>query len=391
MWRKLLFFGVLYFVQGAALAYVVNFQKPYLSAQGVSKETLGVFTSLLLLPFILKVVLGYISDRFPLGGWGARKPYMVGGLLLFAACYFSLAYIQPGQNFLLFAAITWLASLGLAWFDTCADGWAVDSAQESEQSAVQAAMIGGKSFGLVTMSAVFGLFGLRFGFQAIFILLGIVSSCVLLVVLLATYKPLHIKRVEFIRSPKDFLQAFYLFFALYAIIYSIGSFGTDGLLTLFLSEARDAGTLQLGFFGMWRGSGALIGAIVFALLTSRIGLPKSQKIALVLLGAGSFLPLTQLSMTPLAVVWGIVWGFQETAFVTVAMRMAQGRWAATLFAGAMIFSNLGTSVGEGLGAPLVPSIGFEGVFTMFAVFGWASLLFVGRVLKLLAPVAAKAD
>ncbi|NJM09943.1 MAG: hypothetical protein HC883_03370, partial [Bdellovibrionaceae bacterium] len=54
MWRKLLFFCLLYFIQGAALAYVINFQKPYLAGQGIPKETIGLFTSLLLIPFIAK-------------------------------------------------------------------------------------------------------------------------------------------------------------------------------------------------------------------------------------------------------------------------------------------------------------------------------------------------
>ena len=57
--------------------------------------------------------------------------------------------------------------------------------------------------------------------------------------------------------------------------------------------------------------------------------------------------------------------------------MATGiRLAATLFALGMICSNLGTSIGEALGAPLVPQIGYSGVFVMFALICWASLTLV---------------
>ena len=66
-WQKLSFFASLYFVQGAAFAYAVNFQKPYLTGRGLDMGTVGFLTSVLLLPFILKIFLGMLSDRVPLG------------------------------------------------------------------------------------------------------------------------------------------------------------------------------------------------------------------------------------------------------------------------------------------------------------------------------------
>ena len=131
---NLFFFAALYFVQGAALAYVVNFQKPYLLVQGIDKTTMGIFTGLLLVPFILKVFLGLLSDRVPLGRFGSRRPYMVIGLLLFAASYASISQVEPGKHFFIFASLSFIASLGLALFDTCADGWAIDVASREDES-----------------------------------------------------------------------------------------------------------------------------------------------------------------------------------------------------------------------------------------------------------------
>ena len=379
MWRKLLFFSLLYFVQGAALAYVINFQKPYLAGQGISKQAIGVFTGLLLIPFIAKVLLGFVSDRFPLGHWGKRKPYMIFGLLLFAACYFAVSFVRPGDHFILFASLTWLASLGLAWFDTCADGWAVDVASDAEQSNVQAAMVAGKSLGLICMSAIFGLLGLRYGFSMIFWIMAGLAVLVIPMVLLAKHQPRQGSGL--MHGWHDLLKPIYILFASYAIVYSIASFGTDGILTLFMSEEKGASTLDLGFFGMWRGGGALIGALAFAIVRPRIGMRGSLICALLILGGACLLPLLDLPSSVGAVLWGTAWGFQETAFVTLAMRFAVGPWAATLFAGSMIFSNLGTSLGEGLGTPLVPSIGFEGVFIMFACLAWAAIIFVPKLTK----------
>lgn len=381
MWRKLLFFSLLYFVQGAALAYVVNFQKPYLSGQGISKETLGIFTSLLLIPFIGKVFLGYLSDRFPIGRWGGRKPYMLLGLGIFASCYFTLAHISPETEFLTFAILTWLASLGLAWFDTCADGWAVDVASENEQSRIQAAMIAGKSAGLILMSGAFGVLALQFGFSVIFKVMASLAFIIALIVALVPHRGRSQSEHVFVQDWRGLFQTFYVFFAIYAVVYSIASFGTDGLMTLHLSEVHHASAFRIGIFGMWRGLGALLGAIGFGIFSSKFGLKRAQQLALIVLGGACLLPLSGWADKDVAVLWGIAWGFQETAFVTLAMRFAQGRWAATLFAGSMIFSNLGTSIGEALGSPLVPQMGFNGVFVMFAVLAWSSQIFLPQVFK----------
>ncbi len=381
MWRKLLFFSMLYFVQGAALAYIVNFQKPYLAANGVSKEALGLFTGLLLIPFIVKVGLGYVSDRFPVGRWGSRKPYMVIGLTLFASAFFATSFVDPGKNFFAYASLVWLASLGLAWFDTCADGWAVDTSAGHEHGSVQASMIAGKSLGLVTMSALFGFLAMRHGFGIIFQLIAGLAAVVLAIVLFVPHSAPVKKSGALVKGWASLLKDYYVFFALFAVVYATASFGTDGLLTLHLSETTGASSVEVGFFGMWRGGGALLGAVLFALLNPRLGNKPTQFLALFMLGLGCGIPLLGWPAPVAALVWGAAWGFQETAFVTLAMRFAEGRWAATLFAGAMIFSNIGNSLGEGLGAPLVPRIGFEGVFLMFAALAWMSAAFIPKIYK----------
>jgi len=371
MWRKLLFFCLMYFIQGAALAYVISFQKPFLVGRGVSKEAVGLFTGLLLLPFVFKIGLGWISDRWPLGRMGSRKPYMLGGLLLFGVCYGLLSGVDPGERFMHFALLSWLASFGLAWFDTCADGWAVDVAKADEQSRLQAAMIAGKSLGLILMSFAFGHLVLRHGFQAVFILLAALAVLMWLTICLVHFE--NVRTAERVSGIRDLLRGGFLFFAAFGVMYSVASFGNDGLLTLHLSEVFNLSPVQIGYFGMMRGAGALVGAVSYALLCPRIGRIRGQYLALLLLGAGCLLPLTPIPVDPRSVLWGVCWGFQETAYVTLAMQMSQGRWAATIFATAMIFSNAGTALGEAMAAPLVPQLGYEAVFFLFAVIAWLSI------------------
>jgi hypothetical protein len=60
---RLSMFGMLYFVQGSALAYFRNFQKPYLYSLNVDPDVIGLLTSILLLSFPILWGLFRKSER----------------------------------------------------------------------------------------------------------------------------------------------------------------------------------------------------------------------------------------------------------------------------------------------------------------------------------------
>ncbi len=385
-WQKLSFFALLYFVQGAAFAYLVNFQKPYLMEKGLTKDSIGLFTSLLLIPFILKVFLGMLSDRVPLGRWGARKPYMLIGLGLFALGYSSLPEVDPSLHFVEFALFSFLASIGLALFDTCCDGWAIDVAIEEEQSSVQAAMVAGRSLGFIAASIGFGGLALHYGYGAVFYTLAVMAMTVAGVVVIVKHRPMDGGQLEPIENVdrshfRQWLRPEYLLFAAYGVIYSIASFGTDGLLTLHLAETKMAGVLELGVFGTGRGVGALVGAYMFARFAQKYPLRHVLRLGLGLLGFGCLLPLVELPLGAAGGLWGVAWGFQETAYVTLAMSFSRGPWAATFFAICMIFSNVGTSLGEAIAAPAAGKFSYHFVFLGFAILAWLLMIAVPRLVR----------
>lgn len=375
-----IFFGLLYFVQGGIQAYTSNFQKPYLDQAGVDLDRIALLTSLMLLPFSIKILFGLLSDRLPI--WGNhRKSYMILGLFLAALCYLGAAGIEPKGQYWIFASLIFFAACGMALFDTSVDGLALDISRKSEQGSIQSAMQAGRSSGYILLSLLFGFLASRLGYSIVFIIMTGLVLIPLLAILNSKYffpvskievEPNHsqAQQLKFLGRPSKSL----LFFGLYAFLYSVTSFGIDGLMTLFAQKELGFQIHQLGTMGSLQGVGAILGALISGFCVFRLGAQKTAYIALVGISVGGLM-MSQSSGSSdfpevifgMTLLWGIFWSFQETIFVTLAMYNCGKTHAATLFASLMMVSNLGNAFGEGLATSLVADFGFRQVFQFLAL------------------------
>ena len=239
--KRLLTFAALYVVQGVGLAYFRNFQKPYLDGLGINPDSIGLLTFILQIPFILKIFIGLVSDRIDLFGAGHRKPYIVLGLIM-AAVSFGLSYfIAPNANFIGFAVLITIGSFSVTLFDSTADGLAIDITPRDEQGTVQGVMVGGRAAAFILLSLVFGILVQNYGYQIVFPVIGLSMLIPLIWVFKITpqQKKDNSQRFQW-AAFKELGKPKFLIFALYAVIYSIGSFGVDGLVTYFLSDQLQA-------------------------------------------------------------------------------------------------------------------------------------------------------
>jgi PAT family beta-lactamase induction signal transducer AmpG len=85
---RLLLFGSLYAAQGAVMSYFLTFNILYLGEAGYGPDDIGLFQAVLVIPFILKIFLGMLSDGVNLLGLGHRKPYILIGLFIQATVVF---------------------------------------------------------------------------------------------------------------------------------------------------------------------------------------------------------------------------------------------------------------------------------------------------------------
>ena len=179
-----LLFAALYFVQGVITSYQLNFFKPHMSSEGIDADRIALVATLALLPFIIKLIFGLLSDRFNLFGCGHRVPYMVLGVVLCSVAFFVAYFIDPSANFALVAAMVLIATFAMALFDTTADAFAIEVIPPEDYSRVQSFMTGGRASGLIILSFIFGMIAARYGYSMIFL----VTSAILLLPLICSFR-----------------------------------------------------------------------------------------------------------------------------------------------------------------------------------------------------------
>ena len=385
-------FAMLYFVQGSALAYLRNFLKPFLDDMGIDPDTIGLFAGLLLLPFILKIFIGMVSDRVNLFGKGHRKPYIIIGLLGGALAFVLATLILPLNNFLLLAILILFGATFVAFFDSAADGLAIDTTPANEQGTVQGVMVGGRAAGFIILSLVFGYMVQNNGHGAVFLMIA--ASMILPILWVAQIK--EPKQRD--NNQKFNFEAFrvlytprFLYFSAFAIVYAIASYGIDGIVTLFMSRTFQATESAIGQYGAIRGTGAIAGAILGGLLLDQMGRITGSYASLILVtltGLGIALSTSTSMVFIIGFFWGMAWAFIETIFVALAMALADTRIAASMFALMMAISNIGVAIGEWSATSLTDNIGFTAVFALFAAINLINFPILRHLFKI-APEIGK--
>jgi PAT family beta-lactamase induction signal transducer AmpG len=378
-------FACLYFVQGAAISYFSIFQKPYLNSLGIERGQIGLLNTLLLLPFIFKIFFGWLSDRFPVKGFGRRKPYMLIGLSIASAAFLLTCFFTPDKTLLIYSFLVLSASLGVSFFDAATDGLAVDRVPSTQQGSVQAYMVSGKAVGVILLSISIGHIVTFFGQKAVFAILGLVFWFPLFLTwkIKVTEDDLKVIDEDLGHGAGEILKTpLFLMMGLLAISYSFVSFGNDGLITLYLSDYFGLSNVDIGHYGSLRGVGAIIGSLICGKLFVWRKESEVTFLGLVLVGLGVSvvgLALNKSNFLLIAPLWGVIWGFQEVCFLTLAMNIVGHHHSALAFALLMALSNVGTAIGDGLATTLTKYWTYQKVFLFLAACIFIPLLVLSLV------------
>ena len=380
----------IYFLQGAATAFVAGFQKPYLTQAGVSPEAIGALTAAFFLPFILKIFISHLSDKSRARGQGSRKLWIQAGLVATAVGFGLCGLFSPAKQFATYVVGALLSSLGMATCDSVTDGLAVETTPVEDEGFVQSSMFAGRALGAILFSPLLGYLISHNGYPASFVALTCAALLPLAVLrALPAEPPLAAAQSVAWRSVgKTFASWKFFSFCAYTILFSFMIYGSEGILTLFLKRSFLSSEETLGRFGGWKSLGTLIGAVTAGYAHTRLKIGRVALWGMASLAIGSFImsQITQEStLLALATPWGFLSGFATTGFVSLAMHLTPTALAATIFSLFMAIANVGGAMGEGFSARWAIERGFHDLYIFYAGVAALAALILLLALRHISP------
>ncbi len=375
-------FALLYFAQGSIMAFFTALNALYLQSFGLDMTRIGMIGTIALIPFVIKIFFGMLSDKYNLLGLGYRKPYIVLGLLIQALCLLAVPLINPGKSFSLYAGLAFLMMAGMALYDTCTDGLALDTTPKEEEGKIQGFMVGGRAAGMVIVSALIGVIAQYFSWTAAFIFLAVITLIPLPFVLASQEGERAEERIFEWNAFASFKQPAVIALGVLGALYSLIINGANQLVNPFLSQSFGISLSTAGFVSTVLGLGIVIGGLAGGSITDRIGQKRSVLsallIALVSIGLLSLI-VNQWMVWLLVIVFGFAFGFYETVYFAISMRVTDGRIAATMFSILMAVANIGTGIGLGITGVMADNLGFRWSFVVIALLNILALPLMGII------------
>jgi PAT family beta-lactamase induction signal transducer AmpG len=390
-------FGLLYFTQGTILSYFTALNALYFLSRGLTMTSVGIFSAIALIPFVVKIFLGMLSDHTNLLGLGYRKPYILIGLAIQVICLIIAPFIDLKTAYWGFVFLAFMLQMGMALYDTCTDGLALDSTPLEEQGTIQGFMVGGRAVGVIVTASVVGILAEKASWYAVFWLLAVLTLLPLpLVLKLREAERPAQRRFEW-RAFAAFKNRLVWLVAAAGLISFMVIVGANQLVNPFVTEALQVDLSTAGLLTTFWGIGVVAGGFAGGKISARLGLPRAILIAVlastVSLGLLAWLiqpSAAQLTAFVLVTVFGLTYGIYQTSMFALAMRYTDPAIAASMFAILMAFTNIGQAIGLGWGGAASDAIGFPWTFTLFAGLNLLVLPFIARLKMDQQPAAVSA-
>jgi MFS transporter, PAT family, beta-lactamase induction signal transducer AmpG len=373
---RYLLFALLYFTQGTILSYFTALNALYFLSQGLTMASVGIFSAIALLPFIIKIFLGMLSDNVNLFGMGHRKPYILIGLAVQFFCLLAVPFIDLKSGYWGFVALAFVLQMGMALYDTCTDGLALDTTPLEEQGTIQGFMVGGRAVGVIAIASVVGWLAQNVSWLAVFWLLAGLTLLPLPLVLSLreTGRPAG-QRFEW-SAFGAFKQVPIIALAGVGLVAFLVVVGANQLVNPFLEKQFSIDLTTAGLFTTVWGIGVVVGGLLGGYLNDKIGRGRAVLAALGFSSAAilalGLVNSPQLAW-PLVLIFGLAYGTYQTVYFALAMHYTDRRVAASMFAILMAFTNLGQAIGLGFGGVLAEKSGYLVTFAIFAAINLLAL------------------
>jgi len=190
--RKLRLFSVfiLYVAQGVPIGLFWFAIPAWMAANGADAGDVAYVLGLTALPWSLKLVNGFLMDRYTFLAMGRRRIWLIGAQLVMIGFLISCALIGPGvEDITLLGAIGFAVNAATTFQDVAVDGLAVDIMEEEERARASGMMFGGQSIGMAASTALSGAAIVAYGPSAAYLLSALFIGLVTVFVIVTRERP----------------------------------------------------------------------------------------------------------------------------------------------------------------------------------------------------------
>jgi PAT family beta-lactamase induction signal transducer AmpG len=162
---------ILYVAQGVPLGLFWVAIPAWMAANGASVAEVGYVLGLTALPWTLKLVNGFIMDRYTFLAMGRRRIWIIGAQTVMILLLIGCAVVGPGpKDIVLLGFAAFFVNMATTFQDVAVDGLAVDIMEEEERARASGMMFGGQSIGMAASTALTGLVISQLGSSAAYLL-----------------------------------------------------------------------------------------------------------------------------------------------------------------------------------------------------------------------------
>jgi len=312
--------------------------------------------------------LGIISDRVNLFGMGHRKPYIFIGLLIQFSCLVAAPFINPGDYFWGYVALAFTMQMGIALYDTCTDGLALDTTPVDEQGTIQGFMVGGRAVGSIAAASVVGFLAENVSWLSVFWVLAALTIIPVPFMLFVREKRRGVEKRFDWSAFKAFNRSTFLAGGMGLLMFLI-ILGANQLVNPYLEAQFEISLSSAGVITSLWSLGVVGGSFVGGWLMRKFKAKRALVIGVFLLSTALLAlallvkPVYGLNIAiGMVIFFGVAYGVYQTEYFAVAMRFVDPRIAASMYAILMAFTNIGQGIGMYLSGALADLTDFSTTF-----------------------------
>ena len=368
---------VLYVAQGLPIGLFQFAIPAWMAARGSSAADVGYVLSAGLLPWSLKLVNGFVMDRFAYLAMGRRRAWLIGAQCLIVAglVLMTLAELGP-SDVLALALFAFAINVATTFQDVAIDGMAVDLIPDEERGRANGFMFGGQALGMGIGTLLAGFAIARYGLFAATGILALIVAFLLATITSVRERPgerllpwsvgqasFHAQSLHVGAWKPLFAGVFKGIATPPTLIYMLAAFLGASSLGIFFGLAPLMGTRLLGMneaevsalSGIGNFTGAAAGILAVGFIADRIGAKKTTMLiwgSIALLATLMLLFQSAWTVPAIFAAFVLVYLTQDTSMrvgcCAVAMRLCDPKVAATQFALFMAAANFGISAGSAM-------------------------------------------